>query len=266
MKKHTNFVFLLLIIIVSLSAQKKTIEYGSNPDAGKYTNINGTKLYYEIYGQGQPLLMLHGNGGSMAAFKNQIPYFEKNFKVIAVDSRLQGKSGGNPDTLSYDMMADDFASLLDELKIDSAFVLGWSDGGIDGIILAMKYPRKVKKLAVSGANTIADTTALYPDDLKEMKNSLEKKASTEREKTLLRMMLNQPDIAFSELKKIKCPVLVMAGDKDMIRAEHTLKIYQSLPSASLCIFPDSYHHVLIQHPAVFNETVMNFFSKKPEKH
>jgi len=266
MKNHTGILALILLITLSLSAQKKAIEYGSNPVAGKYANIRGAKLYYEIYGQGQPLLMLHGNGGSMAAFKNQIPFFEKHFKVIAVDSRLQGKSDGSPDTLSYDMMADDFAALLDELKIDSAYVLGWSDGGIDGFILAMKYPGKVKKLAVSGANTVADTTALYPADLKEMKKSLEKKLITERDKTLLRMMLNQPNIAYSELKKIQCPVLVMAGDKDMIRAEHTLKIYQSLSSASLCIFPDSYHHALIQHPALFNETVMTFFSKKPVKH
>lgn len=261
MKNHTGILVLMLTLAISLSAQKKAIEYGSNPVAGKYTDINGAKLYYEIYGQGQALLMLHGNGGSMAAFKNQIPFFEKHFKVIAVDSRLQGKSGGSPDTLSYDMMAEDFAALLDELKIDSAYVLGWSDGGIDGIILAMKYPGKVKKLAVSGANTVADTTALYPDFLKKIKKSLEKNAISEREKTLLSMLLNQPNIPYSELKKIHCPVLVMAGDKDMIRAEHTLKIYQSLPSASLCIFPDSHHNVLIQHPALFNETVMTFFNK-----
>lgn len=265
MKKQNYIFILMLMFALTLPAQKKPIEYGNNPDAGKYANINGIQLYYEVYGKGQPLLMLHGNGGSMAAFKNQISYFEKKFLVIAVDSRLQGKSGGNPDSLSYDMMANDFAALLDELKIDSAYVLGWSDGGIDGIILAMKFPQKVKKLAVSGANTIADTTALYPEDLKEMKNSLEKKAITKREKTLLSMMLNQPDIAYSELKKIKCPVLVMAGDKDMIRAEHTVRIFQSLPFASLCIFPDSYHHVLIQHPALFNETVMNFFCKEQIK-
>lgn len=261
MKNHTGILVLMLTLAISLSAQKNATEYGNNPDAGKYANIYGVKLYYEVYGQGQALLMLHGNGGSMSAFKNQIPFFEKQFKVIAVDSRLQGKSGGSPDTLSYDMMADDFAALLDELKIDSAYVLGWSDGGIDGIILAMKYPGKVKKLAVSGANTLADTTALYPKDLSKIRKNMEKKAISEREKTLLSMLLNQPNIPYSELKKIHCPVLVMAGDKDMIRAEHTLKIYQSLPTASLCIFPDSHHNALIQHPTLFNETVMTFFKK-----
>ena len=261
MKKHLYFLFFLLFIIGIASAQTSPIEYGNNPQTGRYALINGIKLYYEIYGKGQPLLMLHGNGGSMAAFKNQIPYFEKKYKVIAVDSRLQGKSGGNADTLSYDMMANDFAGLLDELKIDSAYVLGWSDGGINGIILAMKFPKKVKKLAVSGANTLADTTALYASDFEDMRKTVQNPASSAKAKTLNRMMINQPNIPFSELSNIHCPVLVMAGDKDMIKAEHTLKIYQSLPSASLCIFPDSYHHALIQHPALFNEVVMTFFNK-----
>ena len=263
MKKHTNFVFLLLIITVSLSAQKKTFEYGSNPDTGKYTNINGTKLYYEIYGQGQPLLMLHGNGGSMAAFKNQIPYFEKKFKVIAVDSRLQGKSGRNPDTLSYDMMANDFAALLDELKIDSAYVLGWSDGGIDGLIMAMMCPRKVKMLAVSGANVVPDSTALPYSDILWMRNFVEHDTSASKtEIALNKMMLEQPNIPFSDLARIHCPVLVMAGDHDMIKPEHTLKIFQSIPGASLCIFPDSNHGVCQQHPDLFNRTVLDFFSRK----
>ena len=101
--------------------------------------------------------MMHGNGGSIQAFSNQIPFFEKYYKVIAIDSRLQGKSEGNPDTISYDLMASDFNALMDQLGIDSAYVLGWSDGGIDGIILALKYPSKVKMLAVSGANTVPDS-------------------------------------------------------------------------------------------------------------
>ena len=75
------------------------------------------------------------------------------------------------------------------------------------------------------------------------------------------MMIHQPQIPYSDLKKIHCPVLVMAGDRDMIKPEHTLKIYQSLPSASMCIFPDSYHGVCQQHPALFNETVLTFLKK-----
>ena len=256
--------FLLLIFIplhTVVFAQSNPVVYGSNSTAGHYAPVNGIQIYYETYGSGEPLVLFHGNGGSIAAFKYQIPFFEKHYKVIAIDSRLQGKSGGSADTLSYNMMASDFARLLDYLHIDSAYVLGWSDGGIDGLILAMKYPGKVKKLAVTGANIVPDTTALYAVDLEGMRNTAFSLTATPIDKTLNRMMVYQPQIPYSDLKKIHCPVLVMAGDRDMIKPEHTLKIYQSLPVADLCIFPDSYHHVCQQHPELFNETVLTFFRK-----
>ena len=261
MKKSLFLLLILIQLHTTVFAQTKAVVYGSNIKAGHYAAVNGIKIYYETYGNGEPLLMLHGNGGSIAAFKNQIPFFEKYYKVIAIDSRLQGKSGGSVDTLSYDMMASDFAGLLDYLHIDSANVLGWSDGGINGLILAMKYPKKVKKLAETGANIVPDTTALYPDDLAGMRNTAFSMTSTPIDKVLNRMMIYQPQIPYSELKKIQCPVLVMAGDRDLIKPDHTLKIYQSLRKAELCIFPDSYHHVCQQHPALFNETVLTFFKK-----
>ena len=264
MKKITCFLFIIMTMLSTVSGQTDAVVYGNNPKAGHYAPVNGIKIYYETYGTGEPLLLLHGNGGSIEAFKNQIPFFQNHYRVIAVDSRLQGKSGGSADTLSYEMMAADFAGLLDYLKIDSANVLGWSDGGIDGLILAMNFPQKVKKLAVTGANIIPDTTALNATDLEEMRKIVVNTASTQREKTLNRMMIFQPQIPFADLKKIRCPVLVMAGDRDMIKPGHTLKIYQSLPHASLCIFPDSFHHVCQQHPTLFNDTVLTFLIKKGE--
>jgi pimeloyl-ACP methyl ester carboxylesterase len=261
MKKRLSAFILFVLFASTMFAQSNNINYGSNPQAGHYALVNGIKLYYETYGSGKPLIMLHGNGGSIEAFKNQIPFFEKQYKVIAIDSRLQGRSGGAMDTLSYDMMAADFAGLLDVLHIDSAFVLGWSDGGIDGILLAMNYPGKVKKLAISGANIVPDTTAISAADIEEMRITVASPSSSAKEKTLNRMMLYQPQIPYSALKKIQCPVLVMAGDQDVIKPEHTLKIYQSIPLASLCIFPDSYHNVCQQHPEMFNETVLRFFKK-----
>jgi len=237
------------------------INYGDNPKAGHYADVNGIKLYYETYGSGEPLIMLHGNGGSIDAFRNQIPFFEKYYQVIAIDSRLQGKSGGSADTFSYELMASDFCALLDQLQIKSAYVLGWSDGGIDGILMALNCPDRVKKLAASGANTLADTTALSQADFDEMKKAVANPKSTPIEKALNLMMIDQPNIAYSKLGKIKCPVLIMAGDRDMIKPEHTLKIFQSIPGASLCIFPDSHHGVCQQHPELFNETVLRFFQK-----
>jgi len=263
MQTCSNYLTGIIFLIISLSGFAQTNNYGNNPAAGHYATINGIRLYYETYGSGKPLVMLHGNGGSIEAFRNQIPFFEKHFMVIAIDSRLQGKSGGSPDTISYDLMASDFCALLDQLNIDSAFVLGWSDGGIDGLIMAMMCPRKVKMLAVSGANVVPDSTALPYSDILWMRNFVEHDTSASKtEIALNKMMLEQPNIPFSDLARIHCPVLVMAGDHDMIKPEHTLKIFQSIPGASLCIFPYSHHGVCQQHPDLFNRTVLDFFSRK----
>ncbi|HKJ42182.1 MAG TPA: alpha/beta hydrolase [Sunxiuqinia sp.] len=244
-------------------SQSQAVDCGNNPQAGHYALVNGIQLYYETYGSGAPLVMLHGNGGSINAFRNQIPFFEKHYRVIAIDSRLQGKSGGSPDTISYDLMASDFNALLNQLNVDSAYVLGWSDGGINGLIMAMKYPDKVKMLAVSGANVVPDSTAFSYKDILDMQHFVaHNTTATKTEIALNKMMLDQPNIPYSTLGKISCPVLVMAGDHDVIKPAHTLKIFQSIPHAEICIFPDSNHDTLIQHPHLFNDIVQRFFNQK----
>ena len=134
--------------------------YGKNKAVGKYYSIRGFKMYVETYGQGKPLLFIHGNGGSINNFTKNIPYFATKYKVIIADSRAHGKSVDPTDSLSYEMMADDYAALLDQMKIDSAYVVGWSDGGINGLLMAIRHPGKVRKLAITGANLRPDTTAV----------------------------------------------------------------------------------------------------------
>ncbi|HZK93186.1 MAG TPA: alpha/beta hydrolase [Prolixibacteraceae bacterium] len=262
MKSIISIFFLLFFYTTASLAQTDPIVYGSNPKAGHYASINGIRMYYETYGSGEPLILLHGNGGSIEAFSKQIPFFEKYYLVIAIDSRLQGKSGGSPDRITYDLMASDFCALLDYLHIRSANVLGWSDGGIDGIVMAMNCPQKVKRLAISGANIVPDSTAMSYADILGMKDFVaNNKTASKKEIALTQMMIDQPNIPYTSLKQIHCPVLVMAGDHDMIKPEHTLKIFQSIPGASLCIFPDSNHGVCQQHPKLFNETVLTFLTK-----
>ena len=251
-----------IVLAATIFGHSDSIDYGNNLQAGHYAKVNGIQLYYEVYGSGEPLILLHGNGGSINSFSNQIPFFEKYYKVIAIDSRLQGKSGGSPDSISYELMASDFCALLDYLHIKSTNVLGWSDGGIDGIIMAMNCPEKVNKLAVTGANTVPDTTSITNADLLGMKDFVAHPGlSSKTAIALTQMMIDQPNILYADLGKILCPVLVMAGDHDMIKREHTIKISQSIPSATLCIFPDSNHSVCQQHPELFNKTVLSFFSK-----
>jgi pimeloyl-ACP methyl ester carboxylesterase len=247
-----------LFFVISGNTQD-TIPYGNNPAAGKYFSSNGVTIYYEIYGQGQPLLLLHGNGGSIASRANVIGALSKKYKVIAIDSRCHGKSGCMAGDLDYDMMANDIYLLLNEMHVDSAFIWGHSDGGIIGLIMAYKYPEKVKKLLVSGANVVPDSTALQPE-LVEMMKMYPRISDTLVQKQI-RLMIFHPNIKWEQLAQIKAPVLVMAGDRDAVRNEHTLHIFESIPNSQLCIVPGATHFFFNEQPELFNYYFTNFFEK-----
>ncbi|MBI1781041.1 MAG: alpha/beta hydrolase [Sphingobacteriales bacterium] len=256
------------LFLISLKSSAQNIVYGNNKAAGKYYTFRGIKMYCEIYGKGEPLLMIHGNGGSISDFRMNIGYFSKYFKVIVPDMRSQGKTKDVADSLSYEMMADDIAVLMDTLKIDSANILGWSDGGNDGLLLAMYHSKKVKKLAITGANLWPGTSAIVESSvngdkkrLAELDKISNKSAAEKNEYKLLSMMQVQPNIAIEDLSAIKCPTLVIAGDHDLIRPEHTLLIYQNIPKAYLWIVPNSTHSTLQDQRDAFNKTVHDFFIK-----
>lgn len=272
--KHMKVLFLIFIVFISnqfISAQSITSSlsdtgnYGQDEKAGNYLNIRGFKMYYEVYGKGEPLLMIHGNSGSISSFVNQIPYFAKNYKVIAADSRAQGKSVDRNDSLSFEMMADDFNALLDKLHLDSCYVLGWSDGGINGLLLAIRHPGKVKKLAITGANLWPDSTAIssndylwgmrYYDTLGKMPQT----AEIINTRKLVKLNAFEPHITREQLNQIKCPTLVIGGDHDIILPEHTLLIAKYIPDAYLWILPNSGHSTLFDYKDQFNEVVGDFF-------
>ena len=264
---------LLLLLIVLWGAggcalsQRQAIPYGNNDPAGQYFDIRGIKMYCEVYGNGQPLLMIHGNGGSINAFKNNIDFFAKKYRVIVADSRAQGKSVDSQDSLSFEMMADDEAALLNAMHIDSAYVLGWSDGGINALLLAMRHPEKVSKLASTGANLWPDSTAIIPSLWRSDKKYFEKTdphgLKTSKEKNDWKLFLldwYQPNIPLNALHTIQCPSLIIGGDHDLIRVEHTAAIYENIPNAYLWILPNSSHGTLIDHFDEFNRKVDDFFS------
>lgn len=246
--------------------------YGKNNTTGKYYDIRGFKMYAEVYGEGEPLLFIHGNGGSINNFTKQIPSFSKKYKVIVADSRAQGKSADNGDSLTYEMMADDYAALLDAMKIDSAYVVGWSDGGINGLLMAIRHPEKVKKLAITGANLRPDTTAVFQEVwnlVTPMYNQLKnKKDKNEMEKSgykLLKLLVENPHIPLSDLHKISCPTLVIGGDHDVIKEEHTMEIYKNIPKAYLWILPNSGHSTPVVYMEEFNSRVESFFKQSYRK-
>ena len=143
-----------------------------NKAVGRTFIHDGVKLYYEVYGTGEPLLMVHGNGGSIADMSAQIAHFRQRYRVIAMDSRDHGRSGDSPDAITYEKMTDDLAALLDHLKTGPVNVLGWSDGGIEALLLGMRHPAKVKKIAAMAANLNPSDKALHPDALALVKSML----------------------------------------------------------------------------------------------
>ena len=265
-----------LLFAVNLNAQApktsaQKIEYGNNSKAGKYFDNRGFKMYYETYGTGKPLLIIHGNGGNISNFDNQIPYFSKEYKVILADSRAQGKSIDNGDSLSYEMMTDDLNGLLDHLHLDSCYVVGWSDGGINGLLLAIRHPDKVKKLAITGANLVPDSSAVEPAIFtwaRNLSDSINKLPLTPEVKTyrkLFNLLAHEPNISIPQLQTIKCPVLVIGGDHDVIRPRHTMLIAESIPKSYLWILPNSGHSTPIIYAAIFNNEVNTFFEKPYRK-
>ncbi|MBK6964989.1 MAG: alpha/beta hydrolase [Bacteroidales bacterium] len=263
-------IFCFTFISLSIKAQSRHEcepgEFGHNLHTGEFYLIRGISLYVEEYGKGEPLLLLHGNGGSIANFACQIPYFEKKYHVIAVDSRAQGQSADSGDSLSFEMMADDFSVLLDSLHVDSCYVLGWSDGGINGLMLAMRHPEKVKKLAITGANLWPDTTAINPVDYNWMASAYEELGRQQQTpdikntRKLILLDLTEPHITKGQLQKIQCPTLVIGGDRDIILTEHTVCIARSIPDSYLWIIPGSGHATLVDFKDQFNKEVGNFFN------
>ncbi|HVU55029.1 MAG TPA: alpha/beta hydrolase [Puia sp.] len=256
---------------IFLLAQSQSVHYGNNPAAGHYLPTRGIRLYYEQYGSGAPLLFIHGNGGDIGNFSNNIPYFSKYYRVIAVDSRAHGHSTDPSDSLSFEMMADDFNALLDSLHLDSCYVIGWSDGGINGLLLAIRHPDKIKKLAITGANLWPDTTALTPycyNGIKEGSAALRRQPQTPSVKNQLKISdldLYQPNMTLDQLHTIQCPTLVIGGDHELIPVRHTVLIAENIPKSYCWIIPDSGHSTPIAKKDLFNTQIRAFFQKPYRK-
>ena len=267
--------FCLTVLVAFSAPGQGTIVYGSNPKAGHFVRVNDIRLYYEVYGNGHPLLLMHGNGGWINDLRNQISEFAQYFKVIAVDSRAQGLSTDADQELSFSLMASDVAQLLDSLKIDSAYVLGWSDGGIVGLELALNYPGKIEKLVTVGANFLPDSTALPAKMIDEMRTSSFAGLESAAQRDIIihshfperagiiydklnRLDLFHPHFTLEQLRSITIPTLVMAGDHDIIIDTHTLNLFHALPHSELCIMPGAGHGLLLSHPAIANEIIKNF--------
>ena len=227
--------------------------------------MSDIQLHYIDQGQGQPLILLHGNGESCNYFEHQISCFSENYRVIAIDTRGHGQSPRGQSSFTIKQFAEDLNDFMDEKGMEKAILLGFSDGGNIALTFALKYPDRVEKMVVDGAN-------LFPSGVKPLyqwpieigyriaKLFAKKSEKAKQNAEMLGLMVNEPHIEPSKLASLTMPVLVVAGNKDMIKESHTRLIYKSLPNAQLTILEGD-HFVANKNPDAFNQVVSEFLRK-----
>jgi pimeloyl-ACP methyl ester carboxylesterase len=212
------------------------------PTEWNKATIHGHRIYYAVRGNGPTLVLLHGGGDSGEhSFVRQLDVFSEHHHIVAPDQVGQGHTPDVPGPLSYTAMMEDTAALLQTLKLKRVDVVGFSDGGILALMLAVRHPELVRRLVISGVNIAPE--GLNPEDLEGLRATQIPKPKTIDEK-LAHLWLTSPtetELSVALLAKITQPVLVISGDRDAITLEHTLKIFHALPDAELCVLPGTDH-------------------------
>ncbi len=241
-----------------------------------HAEVNGVSIYYAVYGQGAPVILLHGGLANSDYWGHQVKALvDAHREVVVTDSRGHGRSTRDGKPYGYDLMADDVVALMDYLKIPRADIVGWSDGAILGLDLAMRHASKVGKVVAFAANT-ATSGVKQPIDNNPAMAAFTARAGLEyrahsRTPTqyngfaadIIKMWSTQPNWSDAELKTIKAPVLVVGGDHDeAIKREHTDYIAATIPGAKLVIIPDVSHFAMLQDPDLFNAVLLKFLDNK----
>ena len=216
-------------------------------------------------GTGDPLILLHGNGEDAGYFVHQMGPFSRHFRVIALDTRGHGQTPRGDAPFTIRQFADDLLGFMDAQGIGKADILGFSDGGNIAMVFAMRYPERVNRLILDGANLDASgvkRSIQIPIEIGYRLARLFAKRSPGALKNaeMLGLMVNDPDVKPEELERIQAPTLVMAGDKDMIKESHTRLIASRIPGARLKIIPGD-HFIANRQPDAFNEAVLSFLDR-----
>jgi pimeloyl-ACP methyl ester carboxylesterase len=236
-----------------------------------FVSINGIRIWYATFGHGQPVLLLHGGLGNSNYWGNQVPALAKHYQVIVMDSRGHGRSTRNKQPYSYELMASDVVGLMDFLKIKKAAVIGWSDGAIIGLDIAIHHPDRVTKLFAYAANSAPDgiradlfKSTLFNAYIARTKKEYKQLSATPKEykslfNQLSKMSATQPNFTKAQLRSISVPTWIVAGDHDeVVKRENTELIAATIPNAGLLIQPWVSHFAFLQDPQQFNKEILHF--------
>ncbi len=253
---------LRLVLLALLAALATAAHAVVQPQRWHWIVINGHRMYYAVRGSGPTLVLLHGGGDSGEhSFERQIDLFARTHRIIAPDQVSQGHTPDVAGPLHYTSMMQDTATLLQRLRLHDVDVMGFSDGGILALMLAARHPTLVRRLVISGAN-------IAPEGLTEEERAGLRSVQTPVPKTLdqklAQLWLTSPtpaELSPALLATIDKPVLVISGDRDAIRLEHTLEIYRALPHAELCILPGTDHETFSGRPDWLNPIISAFLDR-----
>ncbi len=239
-----------------------------------YVDANGVHSYYEEHGSGDPLLLLHGGLADASGFALQTPAFAELYRVFVPDRRGHGQTPDVEGPISYDLMADDTIAFMDAVGTGPGHLVGWSDGGDVGLIVAIKRPDLVRKLVLMGANFSADgltpeaAAVFRPDSDTSMIPVMrdmwsEHAVDPDRFDAVLDKMTHcwfDYAIPPADLARIAAPTLVMVGDDDITRYEHTIELFETIPDAQLAVIPGASHLAPIEKPELVNQLVLDFLA------
>jgi pimeloyl-ACP methyl ester carboxylesterase len=224
--------------------------------------IHGHRMYYAAVGNGRTLVLLHGGGDSGEhSFEQQIEMLSVHHRIIAPDQVGQGHTPDVPGPLSYTHMMLDTVAVIRVLRLHNVDLMGFSDGGIIGLMLAARYPQLVRRLIISGVNIAPE--GLTDEQREELRASQAPMPKSIDEK-LAQLWLTSPtkdELSLDILQTIHKPVLVISGDRDAIRLEHTLEIYRALPDAELCVLPGTDHGTFSGRPEWLNPIITEFLDR-----
>lgn len=218
-----------------------------------YSEVNGIKMYYEIYGQGNPLVLVHGGGSTIQTnFEKIIPLLAQNRQVIAVELQAHGRTNDRNADLTFEQDADDVATLLANLKIAKADIFGFSNGGTTTLQIAIRHPELVDKIILGSAlakrNGVPKAFWGFMENAKlenmpeQLKEGYKKVAADTNGLQIMhdkdaKRMVNFKDIPDEQLQSIKAPVLIIIGDKDIITPEHAMELHRQIKNSELAIIP-----------------------------
>jgi pimeloyl-ACP methyl ester carboxylesterase len=245
---------------------------------GAYATVNGLRMYYEARGEGEPVVLLHGGGVTADSWYAQIPALAQRYRVYAPERRGHGRTPDVEGPVTSDLMADDTVALLDVLGTGPVHLIGWSAGGTVALRLALRRPDLVRKLILISTgisrdgSTAADDELVHGPDvaaLAEMFRPQYEPLSPDGPGHFpvvfdkwLRMWRAEPEIELSTLTRLRMPVLVMQGDDDGIRVEHSAAIATALPDAQLAVVPGTSHTLPLEKPALVNQLLLDFLAER----